>query len=120
MHDCTILRLPAVQAKSGYSRSTIYVRINQGLWTKPIHLGERSIGWPLHEVVVLNQARVAGLSDNEIRLLVKTLEAERKKASRNLSPYCADYQLNDSVHDSPAKLKAMIELTRSRPDTFTN
>lgn len=30
----TILRLPAVKSESGYSRSTIYLRIAQGLWTK--------------------------------------------------------------------------------------
>ena len=30
----TILRLPAVKIRSGYSRSTVYLRISQGLWTK--------------------------------------------------------------------------------------
>ena len=30
----TILRIPAAKTQSGYSRSTIYLRIAQGLWTK--------------------------------------------------------------------------------------
>jgi len=78
MLDYAILRLPEVQEKSGYARSTIYLRISQGLWTKPIHLGPRSVGWPVQEVIALNSARIAGLSDNEIRALVKRLEASRQ------------------------------------------
>lgn len=76
----TILRLPAVKSESGLSRSTLYLRINQGLWTKPISLGGRSVGWPASEVVTLNAARIAGKTDYEIRALVQTLEADRKSA----------------------------------------
>jgi len=76
----TILRLPTVKSESGLSRSTLYLRITQGLWTKPISLGGRSVGWPASEVVTLNAARIAGKSDAEIRALVQTLEADRKEA----------------------------------------
>ncbi|MCG3203339.1 MAG: hypothetical protein NFCOHLIN_03292 [Gammaproteobacteria bacterium] len=76
----TILRLPAVKTESGYSRSTIYLRIAQGLWTKQVSLGPRCVGWPAHEVEALNAARVAGKSDEEIRALVVKLEAARKAA----------------------------------------
>ena len=76
----TILRLPSVKFESGLSRSTLYLRITQGLWTKPISLGGRSVGWPASEVITLNTARIAGKTDNEIRTLVQTLEADRKKA----------------------------------------
>lgn len=75
-----ILRLPAVKADSGYSRSTIYLRVDQKLWTKPIKLGARSIGWPANEVAALNAARIAGKSNEEIRALVEKLEASRKSA----------------------------------------
>ena len=74
----TILRMPSVQAESGYSRSTIYLRISQGLWTKQVTLGPRCIGWPANEVAALNAARIAGKSDDEIRQLVTSLEASRK------------------------------------------
>ncbi|MCR6652670.1 MAG: AlpA family phage regulatory protein [Cellvibrionaceae bacterium] len=74
----TILRLPDVKAQSGLSRSTLYLRITQGLWTKPVSLGGRSVGWPAAEITALNAARIAGRSDDEIRGLVKNLEAERK------------------------------------------
>ena len=77
----TILRLPAVGSESGQSRSTIYLRISQGLWTKPVILGARSVGWPAYEIEALNGARIAGKSDEEIRSLVVKLEAARKAAS---------------------------------------
>jgi prophage regulatory protein len=76
----TIYRLPAVKTESGYSRSTIYLRISQGLWTKPVSLGPRCVGWPAHEVATLNAARIAGKTDNEIRVLVLELEAARAAA----------------------------------------
>ena len=46
----TILRLPAAKSQSGCSRSTIYLRISQGLWTKQISLCARAIGWPANEI----------------------------------------------------------------------
>jgi len=73
----TIFRLPTVRQESGLSRSTLYLRINQGLWTKPISLGGRAVGWPASDVSTLNNARIAGKPDDEIRELVKRLEADR-------------------------------------------
>ena len=45
-----ILRLPGVRARTGLSRSTIYLRISQGRFPKPISLGERAVGWVESEV----------------------------------------------------------------------
>lgn len=75
-----IYRLPAVKAESGYSRSTIYLRISQGLWTKQVTLGPRCVGWPANEVAALNAARIASKSDDDIRALVLKLEAARSAA----------------------------------------
>lgn len=77
----TILRLPAVQAETGLSRSSIYLRVSQGLWPKPVSLGPRAIGWPAAEVAALNAARIAGKGDDEIRGLVVKLEAARATAA---------------------------------------
>ena len=74
----TILRLPAVKAATGLSRSTLYLRIGQGAFTHPVSLGGRAVGWPAHEVAALNAARIAGRPDAEIRELVTKLEAARK------------------------------------------
>jgi prophage regulatory protein len=73
----TILRLPAVKSTTGLSRSTIYLRIAQGVFTHPVSLGARAVGWPAHEVVALNAARIAGKPDSELRELVAKLEAAR-------------------------------------------
>jgi len=73
----SILRLPKAQSESGYSRSTIYLFISRGLWVKPVKLGARAVGFPSNEVSALITARIAGKTDNEIRELVKKLEAAR-------------------------------------------
>ena len=74
----TILRLPAVKLATGLSRSTLYLRIVNGVFTHPVSLGGRAVGWPAHEVAALNDARIAGKSDAEIRELVARLEATRR------------------------------------------
>jgi len=45
-----ILRLPTVKAVTGLSRSTIYLRVAQGSFPKPISLGSRAVGWVESEV----------------------------------------------------------------------
>ena len=48
-----------------------------GLFTKPVPIGQRSVGWPDYEVVAINAARIAGKSEAEIRELVNRLHAKR-------------------------------------------
>lgn len=76
----TILRCNQVKDRTGLSRSTIYLRINEGTFPKPVKLGARAAGWPSTEVTAVNAARIAGKSDEEIRLLVSKIEADRKDA----------------------------------------
>ncbi len=78
----TILRLPTVLRERGRSRSAHYLDIQQGLFTHPVSIGARAVGWPAHEVTTLNAARIAGKSDSEIRMLVTKLEAARTVAGR--------------------------------------
>lgn len=76
-----ILRLPTVLLERGRSRSAHYLDIQQGLFTRPVSIGLRAVGWPSGEVEALNAARIAGKSDEEIRELVVKLEAARKAAA---------------------------------------
>ena len=46
----SILRLPAVKAATGLSRSTIYLRITEGTFPRPISLGRRAVGWAASDV----------------------------------------------------------------------
>jgi prophage regulatory protein len=55
--------------------------IQQGLFTPPVPIGARAVGWPADELAALNAARIAGKSDDEIRALVAKLEAARKAAA---------------------------------------
>lgn len=75
-----IQRLRPVLHARGRSRSSHYLDIQQGLFTRPVLIGTRAVGWPSSEVEALNAARIAGKSDDEIRALVVNLEAARNAA----------------------------------------
>lgn len=76
----TIFRLPTVLRERGRSRSAHYFDIDQGLFTRPVKIGARAVGWPAAEVAALNAARIAGKSESEIRELVRSLEVARKSS----------------------------------------
>jgi prophage regulatory protein len=74
----TIQRLKAIISSTGLSRSTIYLRISKRVFTKPVSLGGRAVGWPASEVTALKAAWIADESEAEVRELVGRLEAARK------------------------------------------
>ena len=74
----SILRMPAVKAETGHrSHASIYNAIKAGLFTKPVPISTRSVGWPDFEVKAINTARIAGKSESQIRDLVNNLHANR-------------------------------------------
>ena len=75
--DSKLLRIKSVVQLTGNSRPTIYLRQTQGLWPKPVRLGPRMVAWPASEVQAINEARIIGKSDDQIRALVKELEKKR-------------------------------------------
>lgn len=108
----TIVRRKQVEDATGYRRSTLYLRIAQGLWTRPVHIGSRAVGWPLAEIAALNSARISGQSDKEIRDLVDRLTAARKSSV---------WPVTLGVYDQPApsartpvQAKPAIEFTSGR------
>ena len=75
-----ILRMPEVKAETGHrSHASIYNAINAGLFTKPVAIGQRAVGWPSYEVQSINAARIAGKSEEDIRQLVIRLHAKRSE-----------------------------------------
>ncbi len=47
----TILRLPEVKARTGLSRSTIYLKVSEESFPAPVSLGgKRAVGWIETEV----------------------------------------------------------------------
>lgn len=83
-----ILRIEAVKTMTGHrSKTSIYQSINDGLFPSGVLIGPRSRGWPLSEVSAINAARIAGMSDEHIRALVRKLYTQRVSGVGTL---CAD------------------------------
>ena len=53
------LRLPEVLARTGLSRSTIDVRLEQGRFPRPVSLGACAVGWIESEVDEWIRERIA-------------------------------------------------------------
>jgi prophage regulatory protein len=80
LRQATMERLPAVTQQVGKKKSALYEDIGQGLFTPPVAIGTRARAWPDYEVQAINAARIAGMSDDEIRKLVAKLVEARKSA----------------------------------------
>ena len=76
-----IIRLPEVSRTTGLARSTVYLRIEQGLLPKPVSLGGKAVGWPASEISQINTFRIAGKSNEEIKSLVCELQKQRKRVT---------------------------------------
>lgn len=75
-----ILRIQQVTLETGHkSKVSIYQQIREGLFTKPVQIGERSVGWPDYEVQAIIKARIAGSSIDQLKALVSRLHANRNK-----------------------------------------
>ncbi len=53
------LRLPEVLERTGLSRSTIYIRVAEGCFPRPVPLGGRAVGWIEAEVEEWVRERIA-------------------------------------------------------------
>ena len=74
------LRKPDVKSASGWrSDASVSNAVRDGLLTKPVQLGPRSVGWPDFEIEEINLARVAGKSNAEIKSLVIRLYRKRSE-----------------------------------------
>lgn len=54
-----IIRLKAVKARCGLSRSTLYNRIATGEFPSPVSLGPRSVGWLESEINAWIASRIS-------------------------------------------------------------
>lgn len=80
----TLLRIPRVIVGIGKKKSSLYSDIEKGLFTRPVKIGARASAWPENEVAAINAARIAGMSDDEIRQLVASLHEARKGLDRGV------------------------------------
>jgi prophage regulatory protein len=63
----TILRLPAVKASTGLSRSTIYLRVAEGTFPRPVSLGGRAVGWLEAEIQEWLQRQIDLSREDRVR-----------------------------------------------------
>ncbi|MBA6291621.1 AlpA family phage regulatory protein [Colwellia sp. MB3u-70] len=76
-----ILRRPEVLELTGWSKSTLYNRIEAQHFIKPISLGLRSIGFVSSEVNAVLNAMIQEKSPEQIKQLVQELINQRTKAA---------------------------------------
>jgi prophage regulatory protein len=65
-----------VLARMNGSRSSLYVKMNEGLFPASVKVGERRVAWLEHEVDAM-MAYVSCPSQEELKAFVKSLEAKR-------------------------------------------
>ncbi len=75
-----LVREPERRELTGIPTSSWYELIRDGLATPGVHLGRYAVAWAESELGLLNAARIAGHSDDQIRALVKKLVAARANA----------------------------------------
>jgi len=80
-HHPKLIRKPEVLALTGLSKSTLYNRINSGLFIPPISLGARAVAFVASEVDTVIQAMIEEQPPAEIRALVSNLIQQRKKSA---------------------------------------
>lgn len=72
-----IIRRPVILSSTGWSKSTLYNRLKEGLFPPAIDLGARAKGWYDLEVNKTIQAMIAGYSEQQLKALVQDLVAKR-------------------------------------------
>ncbi len=79
-----MLRLPEVLERYGKKETSYREAMASGLVPMFVQLGGRCIGVPEHELDQVIRARIAGLSDEEVRKLVARIHDERIRAAKEL------------------------------------
>jgi len=70
--------------KASPSHAPVYEEIRNGTFPQGVLIGKRSKAWPDYEIEILNAARLAGKSDDDLRALVKAFYLKRQELFGNL------------------------------------
>ena len=85
-----LLDLETVLKRRGCSKSQHYIDVNEGVMVPPVAVSERSRRYPQHELEVIQSAKVAGATKDELKALVKELVKGRRQRFLAL---CSDLQV---------------------------
>jgi prophage regulatory protein len=73
----TIVRPSEMKALTGQAISSTYADAKKGLLPPPVKIGKRASGFIAREVAAVQQARIQGKSEDEIKQLVRNLIDQR-------------------------------------------
>jgi prophage regulatory protein len=77
-----LLRLAAVKQRTGHrATASIYGQIREGIFSAPVQIGLRAVGWPSHEVDAIIRARMAGADKEALKALVNKLHQQRQQSA---------------------------------------
>ena len=77
MYDIQYIPMDKILCRKGGSRSSIYAKMNEGLFPTSIKIGERKVAWLVHEIDALMFFYMSSPSEEELRAFVKNMEEER-------------------------------------------
>ena len=70
-------RMKDLRTTLGLCKSSIYLKIKQGLLPPPVQIGERAVAWPSREIEMVIAAQISGKPEGVIKALVCQLVADR-------------------------------------------
>jgi len=80
----SFIRLKKVEDRTGLKKSMVYDLMSKEEFPKSIKIGNRAVAWIESEVDVINAARMAEKSADEIRDLVKVLMTKRRQTANEI------------------------------------
>jgi prophage regulatory protein len=56
-----LMRLPTVKGMTGIGHTSIYKKISEGTFPKPVRIGDRMVAWDSKEIDVWIEKQIAGV-----------------------------------------------------------
>jgi prophage regulatory protein len=78
VQNITLLDLNETLRRRRKSRAAHYRDQKQKLFPQGVKVGKRAVAWPAHEVDEILAAQVAGVTETQLKNIVKKLESKRK------------------------------------------
>lgn len=85
MQPLRILKLSDALGRYGKKETSYREDMAAGLAPQLIKIGPRAVGIPEHELNLVIQARIASLTNDEIRKIVSKIHADRSRTAKNLT-----------------------------------
>ena len=81
MSENNYISIDEVLEKTTFGRSSLYAKISEGLFPKPVKVGSRKIAWPQYEVDQVMAFYLSTTDEEERKTFVANLEKNRIERS---------------------------------------